>query len=55
MRREAAVPGVKAQRGDGIGKERVGSVKWALEGHGGPLKHLIPAKGTAGQGKWAAY
>lgn len=55
MRREAAVPGVKAQRGDGMGSERVGSVKWALEGHGDLQKHLIPAKGTAGQGKRGAY
>lgn len=38
-----------------MGSEGVGSVKWALEGHGDPLKHLILAEGTAGQGKWAAY
>lgn len=55
MSREAAVPGVKAQMGDGTGNERVGSVKWALGEHGDPGKHLIPAEGTAGQGKWAAY
>lgn len=34
-----------------MGNERVGSVKWALEGHGDPLKHPIPAKGTSGRGR----
>lgn len=49
------MPRVKAQRGDGVRNEGVGSVKWALEGHEDPLKHLILPEGTAGQGKWAAY
>lgn len=51
MRREAAVPGVKAQRGDGMGTERVGSVKWALEEHWDQLKHLIPGRGDRRPGE----
>lgn len=34
-----------------MGNERVGSVKWALEGHRDPVKHLIPAKGARRPGE----
>lgn len=40
MCEEAAVLRVKAQRGDGVGGEWVGSRKWAVEGLQDPLKHL---------------
>lgn len=43
MCREARVPGVKALRGDGVGNERVGAGKRAVEGLWDPMKHLNPA------------
>lgn len=43
--REAAEPGVKAQRGDGVGSERVGHGQRALEGLRDPFRHPNPIGG----------
>lgn len=49
------MPRVKALRGDGVGGERVGSGKRAVEGLWDPMKHLNPARVAAGRRKGTEY
>lgn len=51
MCKEAAGPGVKAQRGDAVGDRRVGSGKRAVEGLWDQPKHLNPSGGRRAREK----